>query len=182
MTVSTAKEEPKPYSNPYIVGVLLGVVLFTAFFLTGSGLGASGPLNRFLAFVEDAIVPEHINQIPYLISMAGGDKNPLDDYWVLLSLGVVVGGFAEITPEGISVLAERALSKGDLTQSVLDGWVARKLGVAGPLGLQLDSLADAVTFGAAPSLALFFLLQEREPGSAWFLSLAVAAPLKRSRR
>ena len=64
-----------------------------------------------------------------------------------------------------------------LLLDVLDGWVARKLGVAGPLGLQLDSLADAVTFGAAPSLALFFVLQERNPGSAWFLSLAVAAPL-----
>ncbi len=93
-TVSTAKKQPKSYSNPYIVGVLLGVVLFTAFFLTGSGLGASGPLNRYLVFFEDVIAPEHINQIPYLIGMAGGEKNPLDDYWVFLSLGVLVGGFA----------------------------------------------------------------------------------------
>lgn len=91
---STATKQPKPYANPYAAGVLLGVVLFVAFLLTGSGLGASGPLNRYLVFIEDAIAPAHVNQVPYLISLAGGDKNPLDDYWVFLSLGVVLGGFA----------------------------------------------------------------------------------------
>jgi CDP-diacylglycerol--serine O-phosphatidyltransferase len=35
-----------------------------------------------------------------------------------------------------------------------DGWAARKLGVAGPLGVQLDSLADVVSFGVVPALAL----------------------------
>ena len=35
----------KPYVNPYLGGVMLGVVLFLAFFLTGNGLGASGGLN-----------------------------------------------------------------------------------------------------------------------------------------
>lgn len=89
----TAKKQPKPYANPYMAGVLLGVVLFVAFFLTGSGLGASGPLNRYLVFIEDAIAPEHINQVPYLIAMAGGDRNPLDDYFVFLGLGVLAGGF-----------------------------------------------------------------------------------------
>jgi hypothetical protein len=36
----------KPYLNPYLAGTLLGIVLFLAFFITGSGLGASGGLNR----------------------------------------------------------------------------------------------------------------------------------------
>lgn len=36
----------------------------------------------------------------------------------------VTGGFAEITPDGVSVLAERALARADLTQGALDGWVA----------------------------------------------------------
>ncbi len=33
---------------------------------------------------------------------------------------VVTGGFAEITSTGVSVLAERALAKGDMTQAHLD--------------------------------------------------------------
>lgn len=38
-----------------------------------------------------------------------------------------------------------------------DGMTARALGVSGKLGLELDSLADCVTFGVAPSAMLFTL-------------------------
>lgn len=33
-----------------------------------------------------------------------------------------------------------------------DGFTARRLGVSGPMGVELDSLADCVTFGLAPSV------------------------------
>lgn len=36
-----------------------------------------------------------------------------------------------------------------------DGMVARKLGVSGPMGVELDSLADVVTFGVAPASMVF---------------------------
>jgi CDP-diacylglycerol--serine O-phosphatidyltransferase len=39
---------------------------------------------------------------------------------------------------------------------VLDGLAARALGGGSPLGAQLDSLADMVTFGVAPAAAVFF--------------------------
>lgn len=64
-----------------------------------------------------------------------------------------------------------------LILDVFDGWTARKLGVAGPLGLQLDSLADAVTFGVAPALGLFSALRAHDPGSAWFWPLLASAPV-----
>ena len=38
-----------------------------------------------------------------------------------------------------------------------DGFVARLLKVSGPLGVQLDSLADVITFGLAPASMLFSL-------------------------
>ena len=38
-----------------------------------------------------------------------------------------------------------------------DGRIARALGVSGRLGVELDSLADCVTFGVAPSAMLFTL-------------------------
>lgn len=40
-----------------------------------------------------------------------------------------------------------------------DGFFARKFGVAGPLGVQLDSLADMVTSGAVPGFMMYKLLQ-----------------------
>ena len=90
---ATDTQVAKAYIDPYLAGILLGLVLFAAFFITGSGLGASGGLNRLLVFVEDLIAPGHINRVPYLLSMAGGDKNPLDNWIVFLTVGTVVGGF-----------------------------------------------------------------------------------------
>ena len=43
-----------------------------------------------------------------------------------------------------------------------DGMVARALGVTSPIGKELDSLADIITFGVAPSMMVFTLFQEVE--------------------
>ncbi len=83
---------PKPYVHPYLGGLLLGIVLFLAFLLTRNGLGASGGLNRLIAAAEDLIVPGHIDQTPYLLKMAGGSLNPLDDWSVPVFIGAFVGG------------------------------------------------------------------------------------------
>lgn len=83
----------RDYINPYAAGILLGIVLFLAFFLTGNGLGASGGLNRVLVFFEDLIAPEHVDRVAYLLTMAGGDLNPLDSWIVMLTVGTILGGF-----------------------------------------------------------------------------------------
>ncbi len=88
----TAKEA-NPYINPYLGGILLGIVLFLAFLITGSGLGASGGINRLIVFVENFIVPNHIDRTPYLLNMAGGSLNPLDSWIVFLTIGTAIGGF-----------------------------------------------------------------------------------------
>ena len=82
----------KPYVNPYLAGTLLGVVLFLAFFITGSGLGASGGINRALVFVQNIVAPGHIDQVPYLLKMASGSSNPLDSWIVYLTGGTILGG------------------------------------------------------------------------------------------
>jgi uncharacterized membrane protein YedE/YeeE len=82
----------KPYVHPYLGGVLLGIVLFLAFLITRNGLGASGGLNRLVAGVEDLVVPGHIDRTPYLLKMAGGGLNPLDDWSVPVVLGAFLGG------------------------------------------------------------------------------------------
>lgn len=84
----------RPYLNPYLSGIMLGIVLFLAFLISGNGLGASGGLNRLLVVVEDAVAPGHVDNVPYLIDMAGGDRNPLDSWIVFLTIGTVAGGFA----------------------------------------------------------------------------------------
>jgi hypothetical protein len=84
----------RSFINPYLGGILLGVVLFLAFFLSGNGLGASGGMNRLLVVVEDAVYPAHVDRTAYLSGMAGGERNPLDSWVVFVTVGTVLGGFA----------------------------------------------------------------------------------------
>lgn len=84
----------RPYAHPYTAAILLGLVLFSALFFTGNGLGASGGLNRLLVVVEKAFFPAHVDRTAYLADMAGGVANPLDSWVVFLTVGVVIGGFA----------------------------------------------------------------------------------------
>lgn len=73
--------------------------------------------------------------------------------------------------------AVMALTYGDLTAAFclvvaaaffdfLDGFVARLLGQSSPIGLQLDSLADDVTFGLTPA-AILFALYGRTTEGIW---------------
>lgn len=87
----------KPYVNPYFGGMILGIVLFLSLFLTGNGLGSSGGTTRFVAFAEDLINPAHVDRTPYLLKMAGGDKNPLDDWIIPVFFGALLGGFTSGT-------------------------------------------------------------------------------------
>jgi len=94
MTVAPKAKTPKPYVNPYFGGMVLGIVLFLSIFLTGNGLGSSGGTSRLVTFIEDQIAPEHVDRSPYLLKMAGGDKNPLDDWIIPVFIGALAGGFA----------------------------------------------------------------------------------------
>ncbi len=87
------KADHDHYWNPYLGGVLLGLVLFASFFVAGHGLGASGGVNRIVVAVEDVIVPEHVDRVPYLAQLAGGDRDPLRHWIVWEVAGILLGGF-----------------------------------------------------------------------------------------
>lgn len=58
----------------------------------------------------------------------------------------------------------------------LDGFVARLLHAYSPIGKELDSLADMVTFGVLPSIIMFVLLQEKTEGAYWpWIAFVIAA-------
>lgn len=87
---------PRPrrdYWSPYVGGVVLGVVLFLAFALTGTGLGASGGVARLVLAGEKAVLPQHVDTSATRAAWAGGSTNPLDHPLVLGVLGVALGGF-----------------------------------------------------------------------------------------
>lgn len=94
MRPSLPHRPARPYWQPYLAGALLGVLLFVAFLVTGNGLGSSGATSRLDAALVDAVAPVHVDNTPYLLKMAGGDKNPLDDWIVPVFFGALLGGFS----------------------------------------------------------------------------------------
>ena len=88
------KRPEKPYVHPYFGGMVLGIVLFLALFLTGNGLGSSGATSRIDALIVDTVNPVHVDNNSYLLKMAGGDKNPLDDWIIPVFFGALFGGFS----------------------------------------------------------------------------------------
>lgn len=87
------EKTPQRYINPYLAGVILGVVLFSSILLFGHGLGASGGLATIVATVIDVVAPGHVDQNPHLIEQVRTARHPLDFWLVYEILGVAIGGF-----------------------------------------------------------------------------------------
>ena len=80
---------PKPYMNPYLAGVLLGLVLLASFVVLGVGLGASAGIARVGAYVESCILPSHVQASEYFGSWGAA---PLRYYLVYMFVGTLLGG------------------------------------------------------------------------------------------
>lgn len=84
----------KPYSNPYLTGIGLGLVLLAAFVIMGRGLGASGAMTTLVAVGVNTIAPEHAQSNPFYTEYLGdGTNNPFKDWLVFEVIGVLAGGF-----------------------------------------------------------------------------------------
>ncbi len=77
-------------------------------------------------------------------------------------------------------------SRGEFSRSVLwivlggicdgfDGRVARATGTGSRFGEELDSLVDAVSFGLAPAMIIYFSVLQQEGGALWLLVFIFSA-------
>jgi uncharacterized protein len=78
----------KPYADPYVAGIALGLVLLAAFVFAGRGLGASGAFTSSAAGVVNAVAPARVAESSLLSSYRTGGE------WLLFEIaGVAIGGF-----------------------------------------------------------------------------------------
>ena len=85
---------PFHYTNPYLIGLLLGLVLLASFVIMGRGLGASGALSTTVAVVVDKVAPSVTeNNAFYQGYLGDGTQSPFKDWLVFLVIGLVIGGF-----------------------------------------------------------------------------------------
>ncbi len=101
----------------------------------------------------------------------------LNLFWGCMALVYVFRGVFE------GVLVCLALA---VLADLLDGAMARWLRMQSPLGVQLDSLADAVSFGVVPAGVYFHMLEAAYPPNRWWLAapafiLTMAAILRLAR-
>ena len=81
---------PRPLWNPYLAGVLLGLVLLAAFLTLGQGLGASGAFSALLTEGMNRIAPEHVAANP-VYNWYLEDGTALTNIILFMSIGVVAG-------------------------------------------------------------------------------------------
>jgi uncharacterized membrane protein YedE/YeeE len=93
MTSAALRTEPRPYSDPYLAGFALGLVLLAAFVLVGRGLGASGAFASVAATMVRAVSSTSAQGNAFFADrLAGG--GPWRDWLVVEIAGVFVGAWA----------------------------------------------------------------------------------------
>jgi hypothetical protein len=123
------------FMNPYVAGVALGLVLLSAFLIMGHGLGGSGAAYRVGVKFAHAIAPGHIESNDFMAGTVANDAEPLDNYYVLLALGVFLGG------------AVSAYAAGRMRRQIIRG---PNISVGWRLGL---AFSGGIIMGAAARLA-----------------------------
>ena len=84
----------RPYLNPYIGGVLLGLVLLAANFVAGRGLGASGAIKSTVVTAVMAVAPATLENSGFVKEFRESHEgNPMKKWLVFQMMGVIVGGF-----------------------------------------------------------------------------------------
>ena len=92
--MSESKSRKKKYLNPYLGGVLLGIVLLAANFVSGRGLGASGAIKSGVVTVVTTVNPSAAEKSTFIKEYLGAHGgSPMKNWLVFEMMGVLVGGF-----------------------------------------------------------------------------------------
>lgn len=166
------KKGPRKYINPYLGGVLLGIVLIAANYVSGRGLGASGAVKSAVVTSVNTIAPKHSENAAFYKEYNEEHPKPMKSWLVFQMLGVLVGAFISGSIAGrLKVKVEHSpkiTSKRRLIFAVMGGILfgfGSQLGrgcTSGSAlsGMSVISLGGFITmaaiFGTAFALAYFF--------------------------
>jgi len=82
------------YMNPYLAGVLLGLVLLASVYISGHGLGASGAVKSAVVSIVQVVAPDHAGDTKFYQEYAETHTgSPMKSWLVFEVLGIIVGGF-----------------------------------------------------------------------------------------
>ncbi len=142
MEENKANAGSQPYANPYLAGILLGLVLLASFVILGAGLGASGGIARIGASVSMCVSAPHTLGSEYFGKWGA---QPLNYYLVFMFAGTFIGAlFSALLANRVRIQVERGAASS----------VKRRLGyalVGGLIAGFASRLAQGCTSGQALS-------------------------------
>lgn len=156
--------EVKPYMNPYLAGVLLGLLLLTTIYITGRGLGASGAIKSVTVTAVQSVAPAHTENTKFYKEYASEHtgNNPMMSWLVFEVFGVVIGAFLSgLVSNRLNFKLEkgpRATSKIRIAGALIGGllWgIGSQLGRGCTSGAALSGMAVMSTGGIITMFAIF---------------------------
>jgi hypothetical protein len=164
--------KPAPYSNPYVAGTGLGLVLLATYVIAGRGLGASGAFASTAAGLVHAISPERAAANGYFAAYVQPGTSPWRDWLVFELAGVWLGGWLSARLAGRARWSvERGRSTSVNARVALAGGGGVAMG-AGALLARGCTSGQALTGGALLSVGSW-LFMIAAFASAYALSPAV---------
>ena len=98
-------EQIKTWS-PYAAGLGIGVTLLLSYWFLGTGLGASGALARWAAWIWHALAPEYVEKSTYFGKWFNpGSSHVLSYYLTFMVIGIFIGAL-------VSALGSRRIRPG----------------------------------------------------------------------
>ena len=163
----------RPYSDPYLAGFGLGLVMLAAFVLVGRGLGASGAFASAAAAAAATAAPETAVANDYFARYLTASGAPKIDWLVVELIGVTIGGFLSAWFAG---RVARTIEKGPR----ISGRSRLRLALAGGAVMGAGAMlargctsGQALTGGALLSVGSWIFI------AAAFAAAYAAAPLLR---
>jgi hypothetical protein len=151
------RAEPRPYSDPYLTGVVLGLVLLAAFVLVGRGLGATGAFASVSAWAVDAVSPRAVQGNTFFADRLP-DGGLWQDWLVVEIAGVFVGGWASAAlARRLRVTVERGSRLSAARRLAYAGGGGMVMGVGAVLARGCTS-GQALTGGALLSVGSWLFM------------------------
>ncbi len=152
----------KRYMNPYLAGILLGLVLLSAMVISGRGLGASGGIKYCVVSLINTVSPSHIENSVHYTKYFEGGKKPITNWLTLEIFGLVAGGFISGAVSGRLKLKVEKSPKISVVRRLVFAFLGGVLFVYGgqlargcTSGAALSGMAVLATAGFVTMIAIF---------------------------
>lgn len=85
------------YWNPFVAGIVLGLVLLLTFYIMGTGLGASGAVARTAAAISHVVDPKAVEQNQYFGAFYKPESSGIFIDWIVFEvIGAFLGGLVAV--------------------------------------------------------------------------------------